>query len=106
MKAVAIKHPLRGNLTNRQKIEARALTNLGIPGALAGRFSKAPMSPQTKSHQGRFRKMMSSSREPSSFKTVKNTQDNVLTFKGGKGITQKKSRKIAGQKPSKKNGSR
>ena len=45
--------------------------------------------------------MMSSSKGPSSFKAAKNTQDNVLTFQGGKGITQKKTRKIAGQKPSK-----
>ena len=105
MKAIAIKHPLRGNLTGKQKIEARALQNLGIPGALAGRFSKAPMSAQAKSNQARFRKMMASSKGPSSFKNVKNTQDNVLTFKGGKGITQKRIRKVAGQKASKKGGS-
>ena len=101
MKAVALKHPLRGSLTNKQKVEARALTNLGIPGALAGRFSKSPMSSQAKSHQGRFRKMMSSSKGPSSLKAARSTQDNVLTFQGGKGITQKKTRKIAGQKSSK-----
>ena len=105
MKAVALKHPLRGSLTDSQKMEARALTNLGIPGALAGRFSKAPMSGQAKSNQARFSKMMSSTKGASSFKAAKNTQDNVLTFKGGKGITQKKSRSIAGKKSSKKGGS-
>ena len=105
MKAIALKHPLRGSLTDAQKTEAKALANLGIPGALAGRFSKAPMSAQARSNQSLFRQMMSASKPPPSLKAIKNSQDNVLTFKGGQGITQKKSRGVAGQKSSKKGGS-
>ena len=105
MKAVAIKHPLRGPLTNAQKLEAKALTDLGIPASLAGSFSKSPMTGSAKKNVAKFTKMVASIKKSSHLRGGKKGGDNVLTFKGGKGITQKKIGRSASSSKSKKSGS-
>jgi len=105
MKAVAIRHPLRGSLTQNQKLEAKGLTRLGIPAALAGQFAKSGMTGSAKRNVAKFTRMVSSIKRPKHLNSGKKAGDNVLTFRGGAGIRQKKRTRGVASKAKKKGAS-